>query len=136
MRRFLLTMATAASALAVASCSDLTGVRGDIAGRYELETIDGQALPQTVSDDEFGTVSVVYGEIELDRDGTFIDVYQFVAPGSSFVRTREIFGRWELEGSSRIRLVTDNGGEYFLERTSGNRIVYEGIDGDWVYDRF
>src|SRR5918999_5050769 len=111
MRRFLLTMATAASALAVASCSDLTGVRGDLAGTYELETIDGQVLPQTVPDDEFGTVSLVYGEIELNSDGTFVDFYQFVAPGSSFVRSREFFGRWELEGNSRIRFETDNGGE-------------------------
>jgi hypothetical protein len=134
MRRFLLTMATAASALAVASCSDLTGVRGDVVGRYELETIDGQVLPQPVDDDQFGTVSVVYGEIELDSDGTFIDMYQYVAPGG--VRTQQIFGTWELEGNSRIRFETDNG-EYFMERRSSNRIAYVDNAGSrWEYDRF
>jgi hypothetical protein len=135
MRRFLLTMATAASALAVASCSDLTGVRGDVVGRYELATIDGQALPQLVDDDQFGTVTVVYGEIELDSDGTFIDMYQYVAPGG--VRTQEFFGTWELEGNSRIRFRADNGAEYFMDRTSGNRIAYMDDTGSrWVYDRF
>jgi hypothetical protein len=134
MRRFLLTMATAASALAVASCSDLTGVRGDVAGVYELETIDGEPLPQPVNDDQFGTVSVVYGEIELFSDGTFIDMYQYVAPGG--VRTQEFSGTWELEGNSRIRFRTNNG-EYFMDRTSGNRISYVDDTGSrWVYDRF
>jgi hypothetical protein len=135
MRRFLLTVATAASALAVVSCSDLTGVRGDVVGRYELQTIDGQVIPQMVNDDQFGTVTVVYGEIELDSDGTFIDMYQYVAPGG--VRTQELFGTWELEGSSRIRFEANNGSVYFMERMSGSRLAYEDNDGSrWVYDRF
>jgi hypothetical protein len=138
MRRFLFTVATAASVLAVTSCSDITGIGGDLVGRYELETIDGQGLPRTVSDDQFGTVTIVYGEIELDNDGTFIDMYQFTTPGSSFTQTQEISGTWERDGSSRIRFDADNGSTYFMERTSGNRLAYEDPDDGsrWVYDQF
>ena len=137
MRRFLLTLATAASTLAVTSCSDLTGVGGDVTGHYELRTIDGQILPQTVPDEEFGTITVVYGEINLDDDGRFVDMYQFTTPGSSFVRMRDVAGTWEREGSE-IRFDGDNGSLYFMERTSSNRLVY--VDDDdgsrWGYDRF
>jgi hypothetical protein len=137
MRRFLLTVATAASVLAVASCSDISGIGGDPVGAYELETIDSQQLPETVPDDEFGTITVVYGEIELENDGTFIDMYQFTTPGSSFTRTRELSGTWEHDGG-RIRFDANNGATYFMERTSGNRLAYEDPDDGsrWVYDQF
>jgi hypothetical protein len=139
MRRFLLTVATAASVLAVASCSDISGIGGDPAGTYELETIDGQQLPETVPDpdEEFGTITVGYGEIQLDNDGTFIDMYQFTTPGSSLTRTRELSGTWEHDGG-RIRFDANNGATYFMDRTSGNRLAYEDPDDGlrWVYDQF
>ncbi len=137
MRRFLLTAATAASALAVASCGDVTGVRGDVAGRYELQTINGQFLPVTVDDPRVGFVTFLYGEIELDNDGTFIDVYQYRTSGSSFVRTEEIFGTWTRSGD-RIRFEPDDPDFdiYFMERTSSNRLVQNESGVTLVYERF
>jgi hypothetical protein len=132
MRRFLLTVATAASALAVTSCSDVTGVRGDVVGTYELQSINGQFLPATFDD-----VTYTIGELELGSDGRFVDTYQYRFSGSSFVETEQTFGTWERDGN-RVRFEANDGSVYFMERTSSNRLVY--VDNDdgsrWVYDRF
>jgi hypothetical protein len=137
MRRFLLTVATAASALAATSCSDLTGLRGDVTGRYELQTINGQFLPVTIDDPQVGSVTFVYGEIELSSDGTFIDMYQYRTSGSAFVRTDEIFGTWSRSGD-RIRLEPDdaNFSVYHMDRTSGDRLVQSESGVTLVYERF
>lgn len=131
MRRFLLTVATAASVLAVTSCSDVTGIGGDLIGRYELQSINGQFLPATFSD-----VTYTVGELELDSDGTFIDTYQYQVSGDPFVGTERTFGTWERDGN-RIRFEGDNGSVYFMERTSNNRLVYDDNDDGsrWVYQR-
>jgi hypothetical protein len=138
MRRFLLTAATAASALAVTSCSDVIGVRGNVAGTYELRTINGQFLPVTI-DDQFGSsVTFVYGEIQLDNDGRFVDTYQYQLPTSSRVETEQIFGRWELEADDEIRFEPDDTrlDVYYMERTSSNRLVQRSQGGAvLVYER-
>jgi hypothetical protein len=132
MRRFFLTVATVASVLTVTSCSDATGIRGDVVGSYELQSINGQFLPAT-----FGDVTYTIGELELDSDGTFVDTYQYQVFGEGFVETEQTFGTWERDGS-RIRFESDNGNVYFMERTSSNRLTY--VDSDdgsrWVYTRF
>jgi hypothetical protein len=132
MRRFLLTVAAAATTLAGSACSDITGIDGGIAGIYELRTINGQSLPVSS-----GTVTYIAGEIEIDNDGTFIDTYQYRFSGRTFVETEQIFGRWFREGS-RIRFEGDDGRAYYMSRTSSNRLVYEEeSDGSrWVYQRF
>jgi hypothetical protein len=134
MRRFLLTVATAASVLAVTSCSDITGVRGDVAGRYELQTINGQFLPVTINDPQFGAVRFVFGEVELDTDGSFVDRIQFQFSGSSFVETNEVFGTWTRSGS-RIEFETDDGDFYTMEHTSTNRLVQSRGGVTLVYER-
>jgi hypothetical protein len=137
MRRFLLTVATAASALAVTSCTDLTGLGSDVTGRYELRTINGQFLPVTIDDPQVGPVTFVYGEIELHSDGTFIDMYQYRTSTSAFVRTDEILGTWSRTGD-RVRLEPDdpNFSVYFMDRTSGNRLVQDESGVTLVYERF
>lgn len=132
MRRFFLTVATAASVLTVTSCSDAIGIGGDVGGSYELQSINGQFLPAT-----FGDVTYTIGELELDSDGTFVDTYQYQVFGEGFVETEQTFGTWERDGS-RIRFESDNGNVYFMERTSSNRLTY--VDSDdgsrWIYTRF
>jgi hypothetical protein len=131
MRRFLLTVATAASAFAVTSCGDAFGIGGNVTGTYELRTINGQFLPVTLDG-----VTFVHGEVELDADRTFIDMYQYQDPGSSFVQTVRIFGTWEQTGND-IRFETDDGDVYVMERTSSNRLVQRTDFGTTlVYERF
>jgi hypothetical protein len=136
MRRFLLTVATAASALAVTSCSDITGTRGDVAGTYELRTVDGDFLPATIDDPEFGFVTFEYGEVQLDSDGTFFDVIQYRVEGSSRIVTDEISGTWTISGD-RIRFDPhDNASSYFMERRSRDRLVQSDGSVTLVYERF
>lgn len=134
MRRFLLTMATAASTLAVTSCSDITGVGGDAVGRYELQTINGRSLPVTFDDPQFGAVTFVYGEVELNSDNTFVDTYQYTLPGSSFVETEQTFGTWTRSGNT-VEFQTDAGDFYTMERTSNNRLVQNSSGVTLVYQR-
>jgi predicted small secreted protein len=136
MRRFLLTIATAASALAVTSCGDVLGIGSDVTGRYELRTINGQFLPVTINDPDLGSVTFVWGEIELNSDGTFVDMYQYQTPGNP-VRTDEIFGTWTRSGD-RIRLQPDdpNFNDYFMDRTSSNRLIQNDAGVSLVYERF
>jgi hypothetical protein len=136
MRRFLLTAATAASALAVISCNDMTGIRGDVAGRYELITIDGQPLPATITHPDVGSVTFFSGEIELDNDGSFFDTYAYRFAGDPDIEEERVRGTWERDGSF-IRFEATNGDVYRMERTTGNRLVYENeTDGStWVYRR-
>jgi hypothetical protein len=127
-------MATAASVLAVTSCSDITGVRGDVVGTYELQTINGEFLPVTINDPDFGAVTFVYGEIELDNDGRFVDTYQYRFSGSSFVETDQIFGTWTRSGNT-IEFETDDGDFYTMERSSNNRLVQSRSGVSLVYQR-
>ncbi len=135
MRRFLLSVATAATALTASACGDVTGINGGgVAGIYELRTIGGESLPVTL-DEEFETRTYVAGEIEINNDGTFVDLVQYRNPGSSRIWSIEIFGTWERDGD-RIRFEPENGNEYYLERTSSTRLVFEDFEGlRWVYQR-
>jgi hypothetical protein len=137
MRRFLLRVATAASALAVTSCSDITGTRGDVAGTYELRTVDGDFLPATINDPDFGSVTFEYGELQLESDGTFIDMIQYRVGGSSRIVTDEILGTWTISGD-RIRFEPDDidARPYTMERRSRDRLVQSDGGVQLVYERF
>jgi hypothetical protein len=136
MRRFLLTLATAASALAVTSCGDITGTRGDVTGTYELRTVDGDFLPATFNDPDFGLITFEYGELQLDSDGTFVDIVQYRVAGSSRVEEDQIFGTWTVSGD-RIRFDPDDGRTaYFMQRRSGDRLVQSNGGVELVYERF
>jgi hypothetical protein len=128
MRRFLLTVATAASALAVTSCSDAFGVGSNVAGRYELQTINGVFLPVTLEG-----VTFLYGELQLDSDGTFVDFYQYQVPGSP-VEPDQLTGTWERIGNS-IRFDADNGDVYEMDIASNNRLIQR-TGATLIYERF
>jgi hypothetical protein len=136
MRRFLLTAATAATALAVTSCGDITGTRGDVAGTYELRTVNGDFLPTTITDVD-GSVTFEYGELQLDSDGTFVDVVQYRLDGGSRIWTDEIFGTWTISGD-RITLEPDDPqyDRYTMERRSRDRLVQSNGGVQLVYERF
>src|ERR687895_757229 len=71
MRRFLFTVATATTALVGTACSDSTGLGSNVAGSYELRTINGQSLPVNT-----GSRTIEGGVVEVDSDGRVVDVFQ------------------------------------------------------------
>ena len=133
MRRFLLTTAAVATTLVAAACGDSSGLSGNVAGSYELLTINGQSLPVTTQSGR----TIEAGQLELDSDETFVDIIQYRTFGSSLIQTDEFFGTWERNGSE-IRLEYDNSNDVlFAERTSSSRLVLLDNDGnEWGYRRF
>jgi hypothetical protein len=128
MRRFLLTVATAASALAIAGCGDITGVRS-VEGVYELQTVNGQFLPVMLDD---GT-TVIAGEIELDSNGQFVDMFQFRDFGGPILTDRA-FGTWTRSGNE-IEFETDDGRFYTMTWTNGRLIQDTNSGNRYVYAR-
>jgi hypothetical protein len=131
MRRFLLTVAAAATALTSTACSDSTGLGANVAGSYELRAINGQPLPADV-----GSLTYEGGILELDSDGTFVERLQYREFGSPLSTQQDFFGTWERSGSE-IRLDYDGGIMLYAQRTSSTRILLEDNNGnDWSYQRF
>jgi hypothetical protein len=133
MRRFLLTVAAAATTLTGAACSDSTGVSGDPTGSYELQTINGQSLPVSLS---VGS-QIEGGVLDLNSDGTFVDIIEVRISGSAQTDEEVFTGSWERDGST-IQLDYDQTNTIlFAERTSSSRLVLTDRDGnDWSYRRF
>jgi hypothetical protein len=104
MRRFLLTVATAASALAAASCSDATGIRADLEGTYTLWTVNGVSPPEFVP--EFDA-EIVSGEVTLYRDGTYEDELRVRFTGESFIDRFTSTGTYSVSGNE-IRFNPDD----------------------------
>ena len=132
MRRFLLTVATAATALVGTACGDSTGIGGNVTGSYELVRINGRSLPV-----QLGTEVIEEGVLEIDSDGTFAETIWFRPVGSASSDDFTFTGTWDEDGGD-IRLDYDNSTEvYFADRRSGGRLVYEDSFGDeWEYRRF
>ena len=95
MRRLLLTVATAASALGVAGCSDVTGVRRDLEGTYVLTTVNGASLPEWV---DAWDAEVISGEVTLYADGTYDDELRLRFPGDDFVYPFPSSGTYSVSG--------------------------------------
>ncbi len=113
MRRFLLTLATAATALSATACSDATGVGRDLEGTYTLETVNGASLPEYVAELD---VEFVSGEVTLYRDGTYDYELRFRVGNDPFVERFTSFGTYSVSGDE-IRFNPDDPDEatYFME---------------------
>jgi hypothetical protein len=120
--------------LAVTACSDITGVRGDVVGTYELQTVNGRFLPATFDDPQFGTVTVEGGAVELDNNGSFIDIFQYRLPGSSLIRSTETSGTWTRVGNE-IEFQTDAGDFYTMTWTNGRLVQDTDAGFRYVYQR-
>ena len=133
MRRFLLTVAGAAMTLASTACSDSTGIGSNVAGSYELRTVNGQSLPVN---DPVGSGTVEAGLLEIENDGVFVESIQFRSPGSPLSQVDERFGTWDRSGNE-LRFDYDDGAVAFGDRTSESRIMLEDDSGNtWEYRRF
>jgi hypothetical protein len=137
MRRFLLTAAVAATALAGAACGDTTGIGNNVAGSYELIRVNGESLP---ADDINGDFTFFNGVLEISSntssDGEFEDLIQYRPFGDPVIRDSRVFGTWERVGSD-IELTYDNGFVTVAERPSSSRLILEDELGNTLeYRRF
>jgi hypothetical protein len=131
MRRFLLTAATAATALVSAACGDSTGLGSNPAGSYELISVNGQSLPYND-----GSVIFCGGVLDLDNDGTFVDLIQLRDSGSPLCETFEDTGVWEQDGNEIILDYDGNIPTAFAIRRSNSRLTVESSGYTLEYRRF
>jgi len=132
MRRFLLTVTTAATALVGTACGDSLGIGNNVVGSYELVRINGQSLPVQLGQD-----IIEDGVLDIDSDGTFEEIITFRDASTGFRDDARFTGAWDEDGNV-IELDYDGSTvEFFAERRSGGRLVYEDEFGDqWEYRRF
>jgi hypothetical protein len=129
MRRFLLTTAAVATTLFSAACGDSTGLNSNVAGSYELQTINGQSLPVQAGSDDIES-----GEIELDADGQFVEIVRIRQLNGQV--TPDVFtGTWDRNGDEII-FDYDDGNTFVAQRTSSSRFVLDVNGDDWAYRRF
>jgi hypothetical protein len=133
MRRFLLTAAVAATALAGTACGDSTGIGSSIAGSYELRTVNNLNLPVS---NQSGSRTIIAGELDIDSNGEFVEVLTVENfSGTRFTETR--FGLWERSGDEIIFEYDDDGETRFGLRQTNSRIEIEDNVGNvWSYVRF
>lgn len=91
------------SALALAgSCSESTAPPRAIAGIYELESVDGDALPVVLFDDAQGKEEMLSGHVDLFSNGTFSDIttIRTTINGSTTEEELAAEGSYQLNGST------------------------------------
>jgi hypothetical protein len=116
-------------ALAAAGCSDSTGADPGtaLAGRYTLQTINGQATPFVLKDDAASKIEVLDGFIDLEADGEFTQALLFrTTPvgGSSVGTTSVTVGSASVNGGSIHFENRPSGSGSFNGSISGNVIAY------------
>jgi hypothetical protein len=105
MRRFFILAAMLVSA---AACGDATGPNGQVTGTYRLETINGQQLPFTFTDNAGNLVTVSSDQLTLASDGSYQDTAIFSDGGSSTE-----FGTYtSINGSIQFTDRSDGGLQY------------------------
>ena len=99
---------TAAAFALVASCADSIPTEiEDVAGSYQLESVNGQKLPWY---DTLGIADVLSGELALRADGTYLNtIWLKLANPNPIVPYRKTAGTYSLTGPGVIEF-WENGG--------------------------
>jgi hypothetical protein len=96
MKRILMLAFAAALTMSASACQDTTNPSSVLSGTYTLRTIDGNPPPVTVD----ATTQITGGYIQIDRDGTFIDVITYRDIPSGMSTDDTINGTWALSGNT------------------------------------
>ena len=104
---------------------DTTGPAADVAGTYQLQTVNGQALPVTLGTQGSVTIEVTADEYVLRPDGTFSSTITFRHTDSGTVTTTtdSYEGSWQANGST-IRLNSVDVGLETAAFTGGNTLTF------------
>lgn len=111
--------------LGLAGCGDLTGLSSDIAGTYQLYSVDGERLPVLLADDGYTQEIVYSGELRMSSNGTFVETVEIEErePGSTRYVTDRRTGTYS--GSrSNMTLRYDGGGSINAEYTGRDIVLY------------
>ena len=124
--------------VAVAACHDSTTSpkqNGPLAGVYTLRTVNAKALPTVAYPDPTTPLSVVYGRVTLNADGSFVDSTVYSYPDAGVQRTEsDVYkGTYEQDGDHITFNIAGNAGQYSMAWTVGDALTYITTDLTFLY---
>ncbi|MGH7652250.1 MAG: lipocalin family protein [Gemmatimonadaceae bacterium] len=127
------TVASLSILMVVTACSEnATGTAADLAGTWQLETVNGSPLPYGF---DLGD-SVTNEVLDLKADGTMVESYAGVHSGQAF--TLPSSGTWWVSGGSLfiLDLLSEFIGGTFTPDPVTHRTMRLTLDGEtWIYSR-
>ena len=117
----------AAAVLAACGGDSATGP-GSVTGAYELQTIDGDALPFVVAEIGEDRLEITGGRLTLNADNSFSDRLDFrlIEDGETTTDSETVTGTYEVSGSSVT--LEYQGGEPSTVSVSG-RTLTQTVEG-------
>ncbi len=135
MRRVIIFL-VAAGAMACAgdSTSPNNSVLANPTGVYSLSTVNSQALPFLLGQNDTASAQLTSGAITLHSDGSFLDVLdvQVTVPSGTTTQSDTLAGTFAVQGSTVTFVPNDGSGSYLaaiddtslVEANPGYTIVY------------
>ena len=127
MRRFLVV-----ALLSVVACRDSTGTVGtSLTGAYQLSTVDGNALPQTVLIDG-EPARIAYGDLELSAPNTLSFTLGIGVPGSATFQVLAMSGIYRRVTADSLVFPAIATPEFFIKRTGSSVVVVAQPSGSGI----
>lgn len=124
MKRF----APLALVLLFAACSEFTGAdTTDHVGTYNISSVNGTALPFTLSDDGSELVEVVQGTVTLNADRTFTDntLFRVTTDGEAVTSQQLVQGQY-LRSKSTVTFEGNDGSFYTGQLDGPTLTIFRG----------
>ena len=125
MRRIVLLLAAVG---AIACAKDSTSpnlVTQGVAGVYGIATVNGQALPTLLGQNDTAKAELLSGSITLGTDSSFADVVsvRVTVPSGVTVQGDTIRGIYSMVGTTLVFEPSDGSGAYFLTVTDTHTLT-------------
>lgn len=107
-----------------------------LSGTYGLSSLSGLPLPQTIGADGLGAIDVLGGTIQLNADGSYLDVLTFRRRGAGGIQVIADTLRGSFFELNRVLVMNPRGGDSELASLQGPDSL--GIDAyglHFVYQR-
>ncbi|HEY0670894.1 MAG TPA: hypothetical protein VGD27_01445 [Longimicrobiales bacterium] len=138
MRRLLFLLLVAVTTTTACDNEVIGEVDEDIAGNYDLLSIDGMTLPITFVDNDSLQVEITAAEILMGLNGVFreIDTYRFTRAAGVTTQIDTFTGVWQMGANNTLSAtVQTQNGSFTLPATwNGTNTLTFDVDGfDWVW---
>lgn len=123
-----------AALLSIACGNDATAPSH--AGTYTLVSINGEAVPILLTEDEVERVELTRGEIVLRDDNTFDDLLEFTQTVEGETTTEPILatGTWQMRGN-QLTMTYDGGGGVIDGELENGRITQQVGSLRFIYQK-
>lgn len=114
------------------ACADGTAPEADFTGAYDLQTVNGHALPVVVAQSGPNTVSVISDHLVVADGGSWseVAVYRLVENGASHDETQNDGGTWVRAGSQLSLYSAGSSATSYVGAITRNTLTFN--DGTFV----